>query len=154
MRPRFLSAILLIMLSACAERSIYIYNAENEIIGECMAGYDWHLYGIQDSIDYILHKCAKEHVAKGRRISDPGLFEKDFTLPVPPADKPWTKNLAMAEFHAGRIDERRLGYVLAEVEYQHIMRRRDAEARLANGKIDDAEFLRLMKASELTWKGE
>ncbi|XOV77588.1 MAG: hypothetical protein ACFHVJ_11565 [Aestuariibacter sp.] len=150
----FIALFTAVFLLGCAERSLYIYDKEDKIVGECSAGYDWHLYGIQDSIDYILHKCAKGHVDNGYRISDETILSKDFSLPVAPPGKTWNKKLAMQEFKAGRITEKKLGYILAEIEYRHIMTRRAAEKQLAKKEITQAQFDQIVADSKRIWQGE
>jgi hypothetical protein len=44
--------IVLFFLSGCAERVIDISDKEGKVLGGCNAGFDWHFYGLQDSIDY------------------------------------------------------------------------------------------------------
>jgi hypothetical protein len=155
MRAGFiLLLILTTAISGCAQRSIYLYDENDQVVGECMAGFDWHFYGIQDSIDYILYKCAKGHVANGYRISDPALLSKDVSLPAPPDGKKWNKKLAMHEFKAHRITEQKLGYILAEIEYRHIMTREQAETQLANNDITTAQFELIMAESRRRWQGE
>ena len=76
--------VVLFFLSGCAERVINITDKEGEIVGGCNAGFDWHFYGLQDSIDYMLYECAKDSIAKGFTISDERLLTLDFTLPKLP----------------------------------------------------------------------
>ncbi|WP_212668832.1 hypothetical protein [Pseudoalteromonas sp. NBT06-2] len=71
---------------------------------------------MQDSIDYILFKCAKADIEKGHTISDLSLLALDFTLPHAPKGQKWNKKLAMDYFHNNQITERKLGYILAEIE--------------------------------------
>ena len=146
--------ILFVFLSGCAERVIDISDNEGKIVGGCNAGFDWHLYGLQDSIDYMLYECAKDSIAKGYTISDERLLTIDFTLPAPPKDQLWNKKIAMSEFHSGKITERELGYVLAETEYQYIRVIWVAEDDLANGKITQTEFNEIDKTAKLKWLGE
>ena len=89
----FISLVILFGLSGCAERSINIIDQKGKVVGGCIAGYDWHFYGLQDSIDYMLYKCAKDSIAKGFQISDTRLLTLDFTLPPPPKGKAWNKKV-------------------------------------------------------------
>jgi hypothetical protein len=151
----FLKVVVVIFfLSACAERVIDITNKNGKIIGGCNAGFDWHFYGLQDSIDYILYQCAKDSIAKGHTISDKRLLSIDFTLPDPPPGKSWNKKLAMEQFHKGKISERRLGYILAAVEYDYMKVVWSAEDDLASKKITEAEFNKLISDAKLIWHGE
>ena len=146
--------VLLLCLSGCAERVIDIRDKEGKVVGGCNAGFNWHLYGLQDSIDYLLYECAKESIAKGYTISDKRLLTINFTLPAPPKGQLWNKKIAMSEFQSGKITERELGYVLAETEYQYIRVMWLAEDDLANGKITQAEFNEIDKMAKLKWLGE
>ena len=145
---------LILCLSGCAERVIDIVDTDGKVVGGCNAGFDWHLYGLQDSIDYMLYQCAKDSIAKGYTVSDKRLLTLDFTLPVPPKGKMWNKKLAMAHFHEDKITERELGYVLAEIEYEYMKKVWPAEEQLANGEISQAEFDQLMKKAKQKWLGE
>ena len=141
-------------LSGCAERVIDITDKDGEIVGGCNAGYDWHFYGLQDSIDYMLYECAKDSVAKGLNISDERLLTLDFTLPQPPEGKLWNKKLAMFHFHQGDITERKLGYILAAIEFEYHKIVWSAEDELANGTISQAEFNKVIKNAKFKWLGE
>ncbi len=155
MHPNLLKVfIVLIFLSGCAERAIDITDNEGKIVGGCKAGYNWHLYGLQDSIDYMLYECAKESIAKGLKISDERLLTLDFTLPQPPNGKLWNKKLAMQHFHKGKITERQLGYILAAIEYKYQKTKWLAEDNLANGKLTQIEFKEIIKKAKFKWLGE
>lgn len=154
MRPILLSALSCLLLTACAERSINIIDNNDKIVGECIAGYDWHFYGLQDSIDYILYICAKDHLADGYRISDPSILDKDYTLPEPPQGKAWNKKLAMQHFHQGAFSEQKLGYILADIEHKFIMIRRDAEAKLSANEINQTQFDDIVGKAKKVWLGE
>ena len=47
------STLILFLLSACSGRQIDIIDDKGTIVGECYAGYDWHLYGLEHSINYM-----------------------------------------------------------------------------------------------------
>jgi len=142
------------VLSACAERTIDITDKKGKIVGGCNAGFDWHFYGLQDSIDYILYQCAKESITKGLYISDQRLLTLDFTLPKPPEGKSWNKKLAMSHFHKGKITERKLGYILAAIEYDFLKISWSAEEALAQGKITKTEYKKIIKDAKINWLGE
>lgn len=146
--------VVLFFLSGCAERVIDISDSEGNIVGGCNAGFDWHFYGLQDSIDYMLYECAKDSIAKGYIISDERLLTLDFTLPEPPVGKSWNKKLAMVHFHAGNITERKLGYILAAIEYEYQKIVWSAEDDLATGKITKAEFKKIVKDAKFIWLGK
>ena len=146
--------VVLFCLSGCAEGAINISDKEGKIVGGCNAGFDWHFYGLQDSIDYMLYECAKGSIAQGFTISDERLLTLDFTLPQPPEGKSWNKKLAMDHFHKGTITERKLGYILAAIEYEYQKVAWPAEDDLSNGKITQAEFNKIIKEAKFKWLGE
>jgi len=155
MYPNLLKAIILLFfLSGCAERVIEITDKEGGVVGECNAGFDWHIYGLQDSIDYMLYECAKDSLSKGLKISDERLLTLDFTLPQPPKGRSWNKKLAMHHFHKGNFTERKLGYILAAIEYEYQKVAWPAEDDLARGKITEAEFNKIVKEAKFRWLGE
>jgi hypothetical protein len=149
-----LIAFIAFLLSSCSGRQIEIINPDNKVIGECYAGFNWHLYGIEDSIDYMLYLCAKEHVAKGHSISEPSLLDKDFTLATPPQGKHWNKKIAMQSYHQGGITEQQLGYILAAIEYDYMQVVLPAEDELAVGKISQEAFNKINKKARYIWLGE
>jgi len=146
--------VVLFCLSGCAERVINVTDEKGNIVGGCNAGFDWHLYGLQDSIDYMLYECAKESIAKGFRISDERLLTLDFTLPESPKGEAWNKKLAMEHFHKGKITERKLGYILAAIEHEYQKVAWPAEDDLASEKITKAEYNKIIKDAKFKWLGE
>ena len=146
--------VVLFFLSGCAERVIDISDKEGKVVGDCNAGFDWHFYGLQDSIDYVLYECAKDSIAKGYTISDERLLTIDFTLPEPPTGKSWNKKLAMQQFHDGKITERKLGYILAAIEYEYMKIVWPAKDDLNSGKITENEFNKIVNDAKLNWLGE
>ena len=124
------------------------------MVGGCNAGFDWHFYGLQDSIDYLLYQCAKESIAKGYTISDPRLLTLDFSLPKPPHGNKWNKKLAMATFYQDKITEQKLGYILAAIEYDYMKIVWAAEADLAKGSITQAEFNHIQQTAKKAWLGK
>jgi len=152
---RFLAiSITIFLFSGCAERIIEISDKSGKKVGECNAGFDWHFYGLQDSIDYMLFECAKESIANGLTISDKRLLSLDFSLPKAPDGKSWNKKLAMEQFHQGKITERKLGYILAAIEYEYQKIVWPAESELASGKMTKTEFNKIEKEARLKWLGE
>ena len=103
---------------------------------------------------YLLYECAKDSISKGYIISDERLLTLDFSLPEPPAGESWNKKLAMHHFHAGNITERKLGYILAAIEYEYQKIVWSAENDLASGKITKAEFNKIVKEAKFIWLGE
>lgn len=150
----FKTFIILLCLSGCAERRINIIDEEGKIVGGCVAGYDWHFYGLQDSIDYMLYECAKDSIAKGFLISDTRLLILDFTLPQSPDGEPWNKKIAMHHFHEGNITERKLGYILAAIENEYQKVTWKAEDDLADGKISQNQFDNIVTDAKFKWLGE
>ncbi|TRX56837.1 hypothetical protein [Thalassomonas sp. M1454] len=146
--------VVLFFLSGCAERVISITDKEGKVVGGCNAGFDWHFYGLQDSIDYMLYECAKDSIGKGFTISDERLLTLDFTLPQPPKGKSWNKKLAMHQFHKENITERELGYILAAIEYEYQKVVWPAEDDLNDDKITQVEFNKIIKDAKFKWLGE
>ena len=148
--------VFIFCLSGCAERVVNITDKEGKIVGGCNAGFDWHFYGLQDSIDYMLYECAKDSIAKGFTISDERLLTLDFTLHNLSLQKAGRgyKKLAMHHFHKGNITERKLGYILAAIEYEYQKVAWAAEDDLANGKITQAEFNKIIEEAKSKWLGE
>lgn len=146
--------VILFCLSGCSGREINIIDIDGNIVGGCNAGFDWHFYGLQDSIDYMLYECAKDSIAKGFTISDERLLTLDFTLPPPPNGESWNKKLAMQQFHNGNITEKKLGYILAAIEYEYQKVVWPAEDDLTNGNISKTEFNKIVKDAKLKWLGE
>lgn len=144
----------LAFLSGCAERVIDVSDKDGKVVGNCNAGFDWHFYGLQDSIDYVLYECAKDAISKGYTVSDKRLLTIDFTLPDPPIGESWNKKLAMEQFHSGKISERKLGYILAATEIQYHKIIWAAEEDLDNRKITKVEFNEIEKTAKLKWLGE
>lgn len=139
--------------TGCAERSIDIIDPQGKVVGECMAGYDWHLYGLEDSIDYMLYQCAKDHLATGHSISNNAILNKDYSLPSPPPGKSWNKALAMHEFKQKRLTERKLGYLLAQLEWDFRVIEQDLENQLANKTITEEQAKRQLDAARKIWLG-
>jgi len=155
MRVNFIKVIFLcFLISGCAEREIDIIDNVVKIVGGCNAGFDWHLYGLQDSINYMLYECAKESIENGYTISDKSLLDIDFTLPEPLKGKVWNKKLAMDYFSSDKISEQKLGYILAAIEYEYQKVVWPAEDDLAAGKISEAKFNQIVKKAKLIWLGE
>ena len=155
MKNRHLLVVIafLCCLAGCAERVIDITDEDGKVVGGCNAGYDWHFYGLQDSIDYMLYECAKDSIAKGFKISDERLLTLDFTLPEAPDGKAWNKALAMHHFHQGDITEQKLGYILAAIEYDYYLATRSANDDLLKGKITEQEYEAIVKEAKYKWLG-
>jgi hypothetical protein len=149
-----LIALITLLLSSCSGRQIEIINTDGNVIGECYAGVDWHFYGMQDTIDYMLYQCAKESIEQGHALSDQSLLAKDFTLPKPPADQAWNKKIAMQQYKKGAISEQKLGYILAAVELDYMNVAWPARDDLAAGKISQEAFNIIEKKARYIWLGE
>ncbi len=149
-----ISFLLLSSFVGCSSRVIHIIDESGKEVGECMAGYYLHFYGLEDSIDYMLYQCAKDFIDKGYKISGVLPLDRDYRLPKPPEGKSWNKKLAMGHFKSGKITERELGYVLAATEYEYHLKMLDAQKRLAEGKIDQTEFNKITQEAEFIWRGK
>jgi hypothetical protein len=149
-----LIALISLLLSSCSGRQIEIINTDGKVIGECYAGVDWHFYGMQDTIDYMLFQCAKESIEQGHTLSDHSLLAKNFTLPKPPTDQVWNKKIAMQQYTNGAISEQKLGYILAAVELKYMKIAWPARDDLAAGKISQEAFNKINKKARYIWLGE
>lgn len=141
------------LVVGCARGQIDIIDADENIVGQCSANFYGHWYGAQDSVDYILHICAKEQVAKGFRISDESILDNDYTLPTPPQGAAWNKRTAKQEFNGGNISEKQYGYVLAAIEYEFWLAKGRAEKQLEAGVIDEEEYERELSKAEDKFEG-
>ena len=143
-----------LFLYGCAERKIDILDQKGKVVGGCVAGYDWHFYGLEDSIDYMLFKCAKADIENGNTISDFSLFKRDFTLPKAPEGFQWNKKLAMSYFYQDKISERKLGYILAEIEHTFNLAVISAEDELIQNNITQTEFDLKVSQAKIEWPGQ
>jgi hypothetical protein len=146
--------LLFFSIMGCSSRVIHIVDDSGKEVGECMAGYYLHFYGLEDSINYMLYHCAKDYINKGYKISGVLPLDRDYTLPKPPQGKTWNKKLAMSHFKGGKITERELGYILAATEYEYHLKMLDAEKRANEGDINKTEFNKITQEAELIWRGE
>ncbi|EWH08795.1 lipoprotein, partial [Catenovulum agarivorans DS-2] len=149
-----ISLFLLFSLIGCSNRVIHLVDDNGKEVGECTAGYYLHFYGLEDSIDYMLYQCAKGFIDKGYKVSGVLPLDRDYTLPKPPEGESWNKKLAMSHFKNGKITERKLGYVLAAIEYEYYLKIVDAEKRFAKGNIDETAFNKITQEAEFVWRGE
>jgi hypothetical protein len=149
-----ITTLLLISVIGCSNRVIHIVDENGKEVGECKAGYYLHFYGLEDSIDYMLYQCAKDSIDKGLKISGVLPLDRDYTLPKPPKGLPWNKKMAMHHFENDEISERKLGYILAAIEYKYHLKMLDAEKRYADGEIDKTEFNKITAQAEFDWRGE
>ncbi|KAF7764336.1 hypothetical protein PCIT_b0309 [Pseudoalteromonas citrea] len=155
MENRFITVIaLMVFLSGCAQRTLNISDEKGVVVGECVAGFDWHFYGLDDSIDYMLYECAKNALAKGFTIDEPRLLTLDFSLPQLPKGLSWNKKRAMAQFHEGNITERKLGYILASIENDYTKVAWAIEDDLASGNITEQQYKVIIEQAKRVWLGE
>ena len=155
MYSKIISTVLFVLLLAsCSGRQIDILD-DNKIVGECYAGVDWHFYGMQDTIDYMLYECAKESIEQGKTLSDKSLLKLDFTLPtLPEGYAVWNKKLAMYHYRNDDITEQKLGYILAAIELTYMKIVWPARDALAEGKMSQHEFDKIEKSARFIWLGE
>lgn len=152
---KYLTSITLCMLLVgCAKGQLDVLDKNGKVIGRCSANFDFHWYGAQDSVNYILYLCAKGHIDKGRTISNPSIIERDYTLPEAPSHTGWNKVLAKRAFSQGGISEQQLGYVLAYVEHRYWMKIKKLEEQLAAEKITHLQYKRLAGEAKLEFEGE
>ncbi|REL32175.1 hypothetical protein [Thalassotalea euphylliae] len=149
--------VLTVTLFGCASGQLDLYNAEGKKVGECTAGYDWHPYGVKDSVDWLLNWCAQQAIAQGMevaRVSEPAILQKDYSYPKPTAADYWTKKSSKAAFHANIITETEYGYILADIENQFYLRNVDAQKQLEQGEISEQDYRQLLEESALIFYGD
>jgi hypothetical protein len=149
-----ITSFLLLSVIGCSNRAIQLIDDKGNEVGECTAGYYLHFYGLEDSIDYILYQCAKAMISQGYKVSGVLPLDRDYTLPKPPKGKSWNKKIAMIHFENNDITERKLGYILAAIEYEYHLKMLAAEARFAEGKIDEIQFNNITRQAKFIWLGE
>ena len=143
----------IVMLSACAKGSIDILDRNNQVIGQCSANFNWHWYGAQDSVDYLLYICAKGHVEQGRKLSDSSILKHDYTVPSPPNEKLWNQKSAYKEFKVGKLSEKVYGYILAKIEYRYIKQVEAAKIKLKQKIINQSQYEQLLKQAKSEFTG-
>ena len=141
------------ILSACAKGSIDILDKNDQVIGQCSANFNWHWYGAQDSVDYLLYICAKKHVEQGRKLSDHSILAHDFSIPSSPKNKLWNKKSAYLEFKKGYITEKVYGYILAAIEFRYNKQIEAADTKLKQGLINKIQYNKLLKQARTEFMG-
>ena len=146
-----------LILAGCAGGRLEIYNVDGKVVGECVSGFDWHPYGVNDSVDWVLNYCARQMLDSGCdscSVSNPGLLERDYSLPEPPEGENWNKRNAWQAFSEQKISERHYGYVLASIETIRMLALQDAEEKRRSGAVDQKEYLELVRRAEAEFSGE
>lgn len=145
--------LLICLLVGCAQGRVDVINTKGEVIGECSAAFDWHWYGVEDSVNYIIHLCAQQNIAKGYLISDESILQNDYSLPVPPKGSYWNKVTAKKQFKASSISEQEYGYILAAIEYEYILKVEQAENNLNKNVIDAKEYEQVLEKAKVRFNG-
>lgn len=133
-------AISAILLTGCASGQLDVLDENGKIVGNCSADFYFHWHGAQDSVDYVLYLCAKGHIENGRKVSDQSILTNDYSLPTPPQGKEWSKKLAKQAFSNGEFTERKLGYLLANLEYQFWQTKSKLDQQLAASVITQKQY--------------
>lgn len=141
------------VLVGCAEGRIDILDNSGKVVGNCSADFKFHFRGAQDSVNYILYICAKEHIEKGFRISDESILGNDYSLPNPPNRESWNSKVAKKQHTDGFISEEKLGYLLAYLEFQYWEDLKEAEAMLARSEITEYQYTQIVKDAKRKFKG-
>ncbi|WP_394200429.1 hypothetical protein [Shewanella waksmanii] len=149
-----LIGMIAMVMSGCASGQLDILDEQGNVIGECNAEFNFHLHGAQASVDYLLYLCAKEHVQKGRVVSNSAILHRDFSFPPPKHGQNWNSLLAHDAFSTNEITELQLGYIFAAIEYRYWQQVNHAKAQLAQGVIDDAQYRRQVQLARIEFKGE
>ena len=145
--------ILSMLIFGCAQGRVDILDSDDQVIGYCSADFNFHWYGAQDSVNYILYLCAKEHIDKGYRISDESVLANDYSIPVAPGGEGWNKKLAKEQFSKDLLTEEKLGYILASIEYEYWMKLQSAEEQLSRSDITQPEYERLVAEAKAEFEG-
>ncbi|MEP0203625.1 MAG: hypothetical protein ABJ084_05185 [Halioglobus sp.] len=145
----FMSTLLL----GCAQGRVDVLDKDGNVIGACTADFNFHWYGAQDSVDYILYLCAKENIDKGYRISDESILAKDYTIPEPPNGEKWTQQSAKDQFSKKLISEKKYGYILAAIEFRYWQKLDKAEEQLSHSEITQAEYKHLVREAKAEFDG-
>ena len=140
--------------TGCAHGRIDILDQKGQIVGACTANFDWHWYGAQDSVNYLLYLCAQSHRDHGRVIADNAIFDKDYTLPAAPESESWNKSNAYQEFKAGRISVQKYGYLLAAMEYEFVLKKQRARQQFEAGLINAQEYGERVVKAQTAFTGE
>ena len=157
MKNLLLLIVILLILSGCAAGRLHIIDANGKIVGECTAGYEWHPYGVEDSVDWLLNYCAQGALADNCdncSVSDESIIKKDYSFPEPPDGNTWNKVLAWQEFTADRISERKYGYILAYIENVYYRETEEADRQLKEGLINKTEHEQLIEKAEFKFRGK
>lgn len=141
------------LLFGCAQGRIDILDSDGSVVGYCSADFNFHWHGAQDSVNYILYLCAKEHLENGYRISDESILANDYTIPVAPNGAAWNEKLAKEQYSKGFITEEKLGYILASIEYAYWMKLDLYKEQLASSKITQLQYDRLLKEAKEEFEG-
>ena len=142
-----------LLVLGCAQGRVDVLDQDENVIGSCTADFNFHWYGAQDSVNYILYLCAKENMEKGYKISDESILVKDYTIPEPPDGEDWSKKLAKDQFSQEQISEKEYGYILASIEYEYWQKLEIAEQQLLRSTITQMEYDRLVKEAKVKFEG-
>ena len=149
----FCIALLLYLLVGCAQGRLDVIDTNGKVVGECSAAFDWHWYGAQDSVNYLLNLCAQEHIAKGFTLSDESVLENNYALPIAPKMGVWNKKIAKEQFNSGKISEEKYGYILAAIEYKYIRKIELAAKKLDQKVISKNEYEQIVAKAKLEFNG-
>ncbi|MBU2978809.1 hypothetical protein [Alteromonas sp. C1M14] len=144
-------------LFGCASGKLDMFDTQGQKIGECTAGYKWHLIGAEASRDWLLNYCVETAKSEGDfvfRVSDQSILEKDYSYPSHPSGLKWTRKLAWDAYWSDLISEREYGYIVAELENVFFLRSLELENELQSGEISRQQYTNLMKKAESAFHGK
>ncbi|WKD48921.1 hypothetical protein [Microbulbifer spongiae] len=75
-------------------------------------------------------------------------LDNDYTLPAAPGDGNWNKKTAKQQFSKKLITEKKLGYILAAIEYEYWQKLQKAEEQLSNSSITQKKYEKLVKQAK------
>lgn len=141
------------ILIGCADGQVDLLDSNGNVVGSCSAYFKYHLHGAQDSVNYILHLCAKEHISMGGKISDESILSYDYTLPDPPDGEKWNKKIAKQEFKKANISEQKYGYILAQIESELWEKTKEAKRKLSQSIISKKEYEEIVAKAKSEFEG-
>ena len=153
----FVALILTAQLSGCASGQLDMYNAQGDKVGECTAGYNWHLIGVGASVDWLLNYCvelAKKDGYDIHSVSDESVLSKNYSYPSHPSGKKWTKKLAWSAFWSDIISQQQYGYIVADLENVFHLKTIEIREKLTSGKITKDEYNDLLLKAKFAFYGK
>lgn len=155
---KFLAVLsLVVLVSGCASGQLDLYGSDGKKIGECTAGYDWHLIGVEHSVNWLLNYCYEVSLSNGdsvESVSDASIIEIDYSYPAHPSGAPWSKKLAWSAYWSDVINEEEYGYIVADLENVYYLSTLEAETQLLEGVITQSQYESLISEAKSAFHGK